>query len=231
MAIKLSSNPTCVLSDADNLTAEQRQKINMNLTKGIPGSDIEGDKVTVINSDGEVEMKAYSAGGGGGTSYTAGRGIEITSDTISVNVDHGTIDFNESGQLEYVGGTGGSGGYTTIDFPTMYDSYPSFLNSIEAALSSNLIPVVVYEDRVEDEKGEHVTKHVELVLSGYINTSREGPSDKEFWFVGSTFDITDGQHGKLQQIIVKAAYYGKSDSYDVTRYTTVQDNVSYESHE
>ena len=67
MAIKLSSNPTCVLSDADNLTAEQRQKINMNLTKGIPGSNISGDKVTVINSDGEVEMKAYSAGGGGGS--------------------------------------------------------------------------------------------------------------------------------------------------------------------
>ena len=84
MAIKLSSNPTCVLSDADNLTAEQRQKINMNLTKGIPGSDIEGDKVTVINSDGEVEMKAYSAGGGGGTEYVAGEGIDITNDVISV---------------------------------------------------------------------------------------------------------------------------------------------------
>jgi hypothetical protein len=86
MAIKLSSNPTCVLSDADNLTAEQRQKINMNLTKGIPGSDIEGDKVTVINSDGEVEMKAYSAGGGGGSSYSAGGGIDISNDTISAKV-------------------------------------------------------------------------------------------------------------------------------------------------
>jgi hypothetical protein len=88
MAIKLSSNPTCVLSDADNLTPEQRQKINLNLSKGIPGSDIEGDKVTVINSEGEVEMKAYSAGGGGGSSYTAGNGIAINdSGVVSVNHD------------------------------------------------------------------------------------------------------------------------------------------------
>lgn len=97
MAIKLSSNPTCVLSDADNLTAEQRQKINMNLTKGIPGSDIEGDKVTVINSDGEVEMKAYSAGG---SSYSAGDGIDITSDIISTKIDGSSITLNASGELQ-----------------------------------------------------------------------------------------------------------------------------------
>jgi hypothetical protein len=95
MAIKLSSNPTCVLSDADNLTPEQRQKINLNLSKGIPGSDIEGDKVTVINSEGEVEMKAYSAGGG--SSYTAGDGIDITDDTISVKVDGSSISVNPFG--------------------------------------------------------------------------------------------------------------------------------------
>lgn len=99
MAIKLSSNPTCVLSDADNLTAEQRQKINMNLTKDIPGSNISGDKVTVINSDGEVEMKAYSAGGGG-SSYTAGDGIDITSDVISAKIDGSTITLNASGELQ-----------------------------------------------------------------------------------------------------------------------------------
>lgn len=104
MAINLSSNPTCVLSDADNLTAEQRQKINLNLTKGIPGSNISGDKVTVINSEGEVEMKAYSAGGGGGSSYSAGNGIDITSDTISAKVDNSTIGINASGQLEAIGG-------------------------------------------------------------------------------------------------------------------------------
>ena len=103
MAIQLSSNPTCVLSDADNLTPEQRQKINLNLTKGIPGSDIEGDKVTVINSDGEVEMKAYSAGGGGGTSYTAGDGIDITSDTISAKIDGSSITLNASGELQASG--------------------------------------------------------------------------------------------------------------------------------
>lgn len=86
MAIKLSSNPTCVLSDADSLTAEQRQRLNLNLTKGIPGSDIEGDKVTVINSDGEVEMKAYSAGGGGlGYESASTASVTLTMNDLVVN--------------------------------------------------------------------------------------------------------------------------------------------------
>jgi hypothetical protein len=133
MAIKLSSNPTCVLSDADNLTPEQRQKINMNLTKGIPGSDIEGDKVTVINSDGEVEMKAYSAGGGG-SSYTAGDGIDITSDTISVKVDNSTIGLNASGQLESLGGSG-SETPCIVDWANL--SVDDIISAVETALAAN----------------------------------------------------------------------------------------------
>ena len=83
MAIKLSSNPTCVLSDADNISPEQRQKINMNLTKGLPGSDISGDKVTVINSDGEVEMKAYSAGSNGVPDVTSNDDGKVLTATYS----------------------------------------------------------------------------------------------------------------------------------------------------
>jgi hypothetical protein len=222
MAIKLSSNPTCVLSDADNLTAEQRQKINMNLTRGIPGSDIEGDKVTVINSEGEVEMKAYSAGGGGGTSYTAGNGIDISGGYISAKVDHETIDYDEYGQLQSLVGTGPSGGYTTIDYQPGVDDRQSFFHSIEAAMSSNLIPVV----RLEYPR-DGGYKYVSLVLSSYNQVNREGPSDYEYWFVGSTFEPDENQQGTLRHMILKAAYYGESDNYEVHQYTTVQNSVSY----
>jgi len=131
MAIKLSSNPTCVLSDADNLSAEQRQKINMNLTKGIPGSDIEGDKVTVINSEGEVEMKAYSAGGG--TSYTAGDGIDITSDTISTKIDGSTITLNSAGELQAAGG--GSETPCIVDWDTL--TAEEIFSVVRTAIAAN----------------------------------------------------------------------------------------------
>lgn len=37
---------------------------------------------------------------GGGTTYTAGTGIDITSDVISVKYDNSTITANASGQLQ-----------------------------------------------------------------------------------------------------------------------------------
>lgn len=45
---------------------------------------------------------------GGGSSYTAGDGIDITSDEISVKVDGTSISVNASGELEAIGGGGGS---------------------------------------------------------------------------------------------------------------------------
>ena len=51
-------------------------------------------------------LLATQQGGGGGGSYTAGDGIDITSDTISVKVDNSTIGLNASGQLESIGGGG-----------------------------------------------------------------------------------------------------------------------------
>lgn len=43
---------------------------------------------------------ALDAGGGGGSSYTAGTAIDITSDVISVKYDNSTITVNASGQLQ-----------------------------------------------------------------------------------------------------------------------------------
>ena len=57
-----------------------------------------------VNSSGELE-----AIGGGGTTYTAGDGIDISAqDVISVKTDGSTIHTNASGELEVIGGGGGS---------------------------------------------------------------------------------------------------------------------------
>lgn len=71
--------------------------------------------------DGKVLKASYSGGAGsyswqpesgGGTTYTAGDGIDISAqDVISVKTDGTTIHANASGELEVIGG-GGGGTYT-----------------------------------------------------------------------------------------------------------------------
>lgn len=77
------------------------------------------DVPTVGSSDdGKVLKASYSGGagsyswqpesGGGGTTYTAGDGIDISAqDVISVKTDGTTIHANASGELEVIGGGGG----------------------------------------------------------------------------------------------------------------------------
>jgi len=56
-----------------------------------------------VNSSGELE-----AMGGGGSTYTAGDGIDISAqDVISVKTDGSTIQTNADGELEVIGGGGG----------------------------------------------------------------------------------------------------------------------------
>lgn len=79
------------------------------------------DEVPAVTSsdDGKVLRATYSGGVGsyawaaasGGTSYTAGTGIDISAqDAISVKIDGSTITTNASGQLVANGGGGGGGG-------------------------------------------------------------------------------------------------------------------------
>ena len=228
MAIKLSSNPTCVLSDADNLTAEQRQKLNLNLTKGIPGSNISGDKVTVINSDGEVELKEYSAGGGG-TSYTAGNGIDITSDVISAKVDGSTIGINASGQLEALGGGGGSSaGYTEISWDPTSSSAQTIYEAVDTAYTNGQIPVLKYE--VVDTTYAPVTRTGRLVLANRQNSADETSSYTQYWFIGSLFDEDNPSSGTLKQCIVavkKNSNIWGGDSYSIAKAITSQPTVTY----
>lgn len=63
----------------------------------IPYGRIPYDNSTItVNSSGQLQ----AVGGGGGSSYTAGTGIDITSDVISVKYDNSTITANASGQLQ-----------------------------------------------------------------------------------------------------------------------------------
>lgn len=64
------------------------------------GTGISIDSSNVISATG---------GGGGGTTYTAGTGIDITSNTIGVKIDGSTITTNASGQLVANGGGSSSG--------------------------------------------------------------------------------------------------------------------------
>jgi hypothetical protein len=86
MSVKLNNNPTCVLTDADIYSDSQKAKMAKNLMTGIPSTSGEGDKVLVLDENGDPQLKAYSAGGGGGSSYSAGGGIDISNDTISAKV-------------------------------------------------------------------------------------------------------------------------------------------------
>lgn len=78
---------------------------------------------TVTSSDNGKVLKASYSGGTAsyswqnetGTTYTAGNGIDITSNSISVKVDGTTIDVNSStGELEVIGG-GGGGEMNVVD--------------------------------------------------------------------------------------------------------------------
>jgi hypothetical protein len=95
MSVKLTNNPTCVLTDADLYSDSQKAKMAKNLMTGIPATSGEGDKVLVLDENGDPQLKDYSAGGG--SSYTAGGGIDITNDEISVKVDGASITINPFG--------------------------------------------------------------------------------------------------------------------------------------
>ena len=61
------------------------------------GGVVKGSFTT--NQLGNQTITLESGGGGGGTTYTAGNGIDISSDTISVKVDGSTVGFDSSGNL------------------------------------------------------------------------------------------------------------------------------------
>lgn len=59
MTIKLSSTPTCVLTDADNISPEQKLKIAMVLLSGIPTTSGDGPKTLIIDENGDPKFVDY----------------------------------------------------------------------------------------------------------------------------------------------------------------------------
>lgn len=81
--VKLSSNPTCVLSDADVITNEQAERIAKVLTKHLPGADnvTEAGKILGIDSNGDVALVEDKTG----STYTAGEGLTLENGEFSVD--------------------------------------------------------------------------------------------------------------------------------------------------
>lgn len=83
---------------------------------GVAPSDLQPKLTAGTNITIDANNVISASGGGGGTSYTAGTGIDISAqDAISVKIDGSTITTNASGQLVANGGGGGSS-ITTYKF-------------------------------------------------------------------------------------------------------------------
>lgn len=72
---------------------------------------------------GTTSNMQWLSGGGGGTSYTAGTGIDITNNTIGVKIDGSTITTNASGELVASGG----GSQVQSDWTEDNSADPSFI--------------------------------------------------------------------------------------------------------
>ena len=81
--VKLSSNPTCVLSDADVITNEQAERIAKVLTKHLPGANnvTEAGKILGVNAEGDVSLVEDKTG----STYTAGTGLTLENGEFSVD--------------------------------------------------------------------------------------------------------------------------------------------------
>lgn len=81
--VKLSSNPTCVLSDADVISDEQAERIAKVLVKHLPGANnvTEAGKIIGVDAEGDVSLVEDKSG----STYTAGAGLTLSDGEFSVN--------------------------------------------------------------------------------------------------------------------------------------------------
>jgi hypothetical protein len=81
--VKLSSNPTCVLSDADVISDEQAERIAKVLVKHLPGANnvTEAGKIIVVDAEGDVSLVEDKTG----STYTAGAGLTLADGEFSVD--------------------------------------------------------------------------------------------------------------------------------------------------
>lgn len=120
--VKLSSNPTCVLSDADVLTNEQAERIAKVLTRHLPGANnvTESGKILGVNAEGDVVLVEDKTG----SVYTAGTGLTLTDGEFSVDNPMPSSSGASQGDVLTVGDNGpewapGGAGYTPVDLQTI----------------------------------------------------------------------------------------------------------------
>ena len=87
MATRLLKNPTKVLTDCDNIDNVDGQRMATVLGKHISGYDKKADNTRVdrvlgVDAQGDIRWTKNIPGGGGGESYTAGNGINISDENV-----------------------------------------------------------------------------------------------------------------------------------------------------
>lgn len=87
MATRLLRNPTKVLTDCDNIDNIDGQRMATVLGKHIAGYDKKADNTRVdrvlgVDAQGDVRWTKNIPGGGGGESYSAGNGINISDENV-----------------------------------------------------------------------------------------------------------------------------------------------------
>ena len=95
MATRLLKNPTKVLTDCDNIDNVDGQRMATVLGKHIAGYDKKADNTRVdrvlgVDAQGDIRWTKNIPGGGGGESYTAGNGIDISDENV-VSVDTSVV--------------------------------------------------------------------------------------------------------------------------------------------
>lgn len=109
---------------------------------------------TVEDSDAVSYELFRQSGGGGGTSFTPGNGLELTTNNIlNVKVDNSTVTFNASGELVANGGGGGGTSYsagTGIDITNNTISIDSStFSTIGSAVQSSDLGTLAFKNSVD----------------------------------------------------------------------------------
>ena len=144
---------------------------------------------------GTTSNMQWLSGGGSGTSYTAGTGIDITNNTIGVKIDGSTITTNASGELVANGGGGGSqvqSDWTEDDSSEV--SYIQHKPNTKPIQAGTGISIVEYADniRVTNTVDAQVQADWTEADSSDISYIQHKPDTKQI-VAGANITITDTQ--------------------------------------
>ena len=163
---------------------------NDTITLDNPVGLVAGDNITIEVSG--VSAIISSTGGGGGSSYTAGNGIDITSDVISVDntvamkTDLPVISLNGSDQVTAIDGhtlAGGGGGGGTTYTAGDYIDITNDTISVTGLDNSNIFWCIRYSTTFAEAKAAYdAGKTLFVTYNGLVGTCMKA-SASEFGFI------------------------------------------------